>query len=467
MVKNQSKLTKSLEGLTKAIQEKNEVNKSTLGQFEKTANKFTRDVTLELKNSTKSQTEFKTELVEISKSVKEKMEILHNDNVDLHRVCAVNNFRVDLLNHKMRGIFATPLSSFPGDDDKKGEKTEAEIEQEKVDKAKEDAHVADYLARLKERQYKARAEREAQNRRLVVFGSKEAEIKMPEFESGGRGGEEKEENTVEGQTGEKVVNVGEIRMDENDVIVEGKGKSTQSVPAQANPAPKEAVINSSSSEDQTTLGQYMMKKRDVGEGSSGVKVLTEEEKDWELAEVNAKEMGIPQLSSLESDPELAKALQEKINEEDKELAAVGSKKKDARKKRRRVKVHTTPSQKVKDVKKSVEAHAGWEAVDIKNVKERLNYRKYPQPIHQVSLKRRKGKTIPSIRCTREGYENTWETYDLSNVLDLGYTEWVELHDIIFNQPGVHRETILEALEKKFAIIMKHKIDISSLPKPKK
>lgn len=59
-----------------------------------------------------------------------------------------------------------------------------------------------------------------------------------------------------------------------------------------------------------------------------------------------------------------------------------------------------------------------------------------------------------------------ETDDLDKLFDLGYTEWVDLHDIIYKQPSIHRDTALEALEKKLAIIVKNKIDILSLSRPK-
>nr|XP_043629840.1 uncharacterized protein LOC122601137 [Erigeron canadensis] len=397
MEKSQSKLTESLDRLTKAMIEQNELNKSTLGQIEKNATKFTRDVSIELKNSNKSQTEFKKELVDISKGVQSNMDNLHNDFIDLHRSWSANNFRIDMLNTRLSGIFTTPVSSFPPDDDKKGEekrseRSEAEIEQERIAVEKE---TAEYLKKLDARYAKSRREREANDRRMVVYGSNpnveaEEEIKRPESESGGIRIEEvneeavKESDNIEGETTDVVMDfVGEIRKEYGEEESADKGKSSQSVSAQADPAAKIVEANSTSSDDTTTLSQFMMKKRESGEGSSGVKVLTQEEQDWEFAAEKAQEMNVSikdaykmimedrlerlKLTTLEYDRELARALQKTLNKEDEEvLPVVGAKRKAAdRKEKRKVVVHSKPSQKVKDVRESSKAHAGWEAVDIK------------------------------------------------------------------------------------------------------
>nr|XP_043638010.1 caldesmon-like [Erigeron canadensis] len=392
MEKSQGKLTESLDVLTKAIYEQNEINKCTLGQLDRNATRFTRDVSIELKNANKSQVEFKKELLDISK----------------------------------------------GEKKRRSERSEAEIEQERLEVDKE---TTEYLKKLDARNAKAKKEREANDRRMVVYSStsnlnEEAEdIKMLESESGGErfeGGNEeavRRTDNVEGEETDVVMEVvGVIRKDfvEEDEAV--KGKSSQFVPAQAVPASK--VDDSTSSDDTTTLSQFMMKKRESGEGSRGVKVLTLEEKDWQFAAEKALEMNISVKASykmiledrmviaLESDPGVAKPLQETLNEKDEEaLPVVGSKRKATEK--RKMVVNSRPSQKIKDVRESSKAHAGWEAVDVKKTKERLSY-----------------------------------------------TEWVELHDIIYKQPSIHRETVLEALEKKLAIIVKNKIDISSLPKPR-
>jgi hypothetical protein len=256
------------------------------------------------------------------------------------------------------------------------------------------------------------------------------------------------------------------------------------VPTQADPAPNVQFVESSSSEDTATLSQFMIKKR-TEVGSSGVKVLSDKEKDWESAIETAPQLGVTvevaykmikedrlereRIAATKTDSEIAKAVQEQLNKEDEEdLAAIGTKKKvvSKGKEKRKMVVHSKPHQKVRDVGQSVKAHNWFDALEKRQVTENIHYRRHPEKIHQVLLKRRKGKSIPSIRLTRRGYENNWETFDLDKLLDLGYSEWVELHDLITGMSGVHKETVLEAIEKKLAAVVKYKIDITGLPRPK-
>ena len=338
---------------------------------------------------------------------------------------------------------------------------------------------------------KEEMETQAKDRRLVIFEKVqeekkgETEIKSSESESDKK---DLNDDVLKNQSEDVVSDVGEIRKEAERLKedVKGKGVEADPVPEQADPAYYEIQKDSSSSEDRTTLSDFMFKKRSTEEGPSDATLSKQEVEDWKFAAEKAVEMGLTveatyemiqeeklererkaKLSQeTENDPQLAKSMQEayqKDTEEEKELK-IGSGRTTS-KKRKSVVIHTKPSEKLKDVKQSIAAHNQWEAHHKTRVTDRIHKRRFKELITGVQLKRKRGQSVPCIRIARAGFNTYNETCDLGNLYELGYTEWVELHNIIFRSTGIHKQTVLDALEKKFDIIKKFKIDIKGLPTP--
>jgi hypothetical protein len=104
-------------------------------------------------------------------------------------------------------------------------------------------------------------------------------------------------------------------------------------------------------------------------------------------------------------------------------------------------------------------------MDKKRLTEKVHFRKFNETIIDCSLKRKRNQSVPSIRVIRQGFETSNEIVDLNMLGELGYTEWVELHDVIIRQSGVHKETVLGELEKRFEKMKRLKVDISDSPTP--
>jgi len=136
-----------------------------------------------------------------------------------------------------------------------------------------------------------------------------------------------------------------------------------------------------------------------------------------------------------------------------------------RKKGKKILATSKPSQNLKEVRAGIEHDSQLKKLDRRLLCEKMMTRRFPEKITGCHLKRKRGQSVPCIRVVREGYETSSESVDLDRLGDMGYTEWVELHDIIFKQSSIHRRVVLDEIEKKFEKIKSLKIDLTGQPLP--
>jgi hypothetical protein len=124
-----------------------------------------------------------------------------------------------------------------------------------------------------------------------------------------------------------------------------------------------------------------------------------------------------------------------------------------------------PSAEIKKVVAGTEFKSQLDKMDKRLMSEKIHFRRYNETIINCVLKRKRNQSLPSIRVVRQGYETSSETVDLDKLNELGYTEWVELHNVIFTQSGIHKDLVIGEIERRFKKIKYLKVDISGSPTP--
>lgn len=512
---SQAKLTDSLANLATQVSNLTASHQNSMAQIEKATEKFITTVASEIKDVSKAESTLKEELMGVSKSLIARVQAMDEDMLRIHGDNCVANFRLDTISTAVLKI-----ERFLLDDDKKGEKEkeDAVIAEESARKKKESEHVRKGVAELKKFiDERNKSTPLSLSKDLVLFAPSQVvplrsvrpTIEGEMVEEMGEGVKEsggEEERVVEE---EMIVEASDMMKTGGESVSSPKStKGVQSDSAQDPQADKTKTVESSSSDDNVPLGQYMLKKRKSEseaaqeqeqikdpQAASDTAQVQDQTKDSdfilsaddrsEFIEARAKEKGISVeevskwLDEVEFEARLKgvfvldlintvdledQKLKEKIAQTDEERLRAAAEKKE-KKKGKTVVVHTKPSLKQKEVASGVEFSSQLDKLDRRLLTEKVKFRKYKEAIKDCQLKRRRNETLPSLRVTRVGFETSIETVDLDKLGELGYTEWVKLHNIIHFQKGIHRDTVLVALEKRFEKMKLLKVDISGYPKP--
>jgi hypothetical protein len=204
-----------------------------------------------------------------------------------------------------------------------------------------------------------------------------------------------------------------------------------------------------------SLGVTMVEMMEIEDNEREVRLA--EEKDAESRKL-AKSLAIKERDDLTSADEKTKLDPYQAQKRALEIAKKASQDQQAEAERQRL-------QREAEAKRALDRDERHKESQAARYQERVENRYKDEKITKVLIKKLKDHVTPSMTLHRAGRTQWDMVIDLIDIMKLGYSEWVEIHQLAQHSSSKHKDRVLDTIGRMFVKAVELNVDFSKLKKP--